>query len=58
MKSVLIIGCGLLGSSLLRKIHKKKLAKKIFVYETSKRNIKKITEILIKIDSNFKLSTK
>jgi len=45
MKSILIIGCGLLGSSLLRKIHKKKLAKKIFVYETSKRNIKKIKRL-------------
>ena len=32
MKNILIIGCGLLGSSLLRRIHKKKLAKKIFVY--------------------------
>ena len=41
MKNILIIGCGLLGSSLLRKIHKKRLAKKIFVYETSKKNIKK-----------------
>ena len=45
MKSILIIGCGLLGSSLLRRIHKKKLAKKIFVYETSKRNIKKIKRL-------------
>ena len=45
MKNILIIGCGLLGSSLLRKIHKKKLAKKIFVYETSKRNIKKIKRL-------------
>ena len=45
MKSILIIGCGLLGSSLLRRIHKKKLAKKIFVYEKSKRNIKKIKRL-------------
>ena len=45
MKSILIIGCGLLGSSLLRKLHKKKLAKKIFVYETSTRNIKKIKRL-------------
>jgi len=45
MKSILIIGCGLLGSSLLRKIHKKKLAKKIFIYETSKGNIKKIKRL-------------
>ena len=29
MKNILIIGCGLLGSSLLRRISKKKIAKKI-----------------------------
>ena len=29
MKKILIIGCGLLGSSLLRRIHKKKIVKKI-----------------------------
>ncbi len=45
MKKVLIIGCGLLGSSLLRKISKKKLAKKIFVYEKSKSNISKIKKL-------------
>ena len=45
MKNILIIGCGLLGSSLLRRIHKKKLAKKIFVYEKSKKNISKIKRL-------------
>ena len=45
MKNVLIIGCGLLGSSLLRRIHKKKLAKKIFVYEKSISNIAKIKKL-------------
>ena len=45
MKNVLIIGCGLLGSSLLRRISKKKLAKKIFVYEKSKKNIAKIKRL-------------
>ena len=45
MKNVLIIGCGLLGSSLLRRIHKKKLARKIFVYEKSKLNISKIKKM-------------
>ena len=45
MKNVLIIGCGLLGSSLLRRIHKKKLAKKIFIYEKSKKNISKIKRL-------------
>ena len=45
MKNILIIGCGLLGSSLLRRIHKKKVAKKIFVYEKSKKNISKIKRL-------------
>jgi prephenate dehydrogenase/cyclohexadieny/prephenate dehydrogenase len=45
MKNVLIIGCGLLGSSLVRKISKKKIAKKIFIYEKSKSNIIKIKKL-------------
>ena len=45
MKNILIIGCGLLGSSLLRRISKKKLAKKIFIYEKSKSNIAKIKRL-------------
>jgi len=45
MNNILIIGCGLLGSSLLRRIHKKKIAKKIFIYEKSKLNILKIKKL-------------
>ncbi len=45
MKKVFIIGCGLLGSSLVRTITKKKLAKKIFIYEKSKTNIVKIKKL-------------
>ena len=45
MKNILIIGCGLLGSSLLRKIQKKKLAKRIYIYEKSKSNIVKIKKL-------------
>ena len=45
MKNILIIGCGLLGSSLLRCISKKKIAKKIFVYEKSKLKIAKIKKL-------------
>ena len=45
MKNILIIGCGLLGSSLLRRIQKKKLAKKIYIYEKSKSNIVKIKKL-------------
>jgi len=45
MKNVLIIGCGLLGSSLVRRISKKKIAKKVFIYEKSKSNISKIKRL-------------
>ena len=45
MKNVLIIGCGLLGSSLVRRISKKKITKKIFIYEKSKTNITKIKKL-------------
>ena len=44
-KKILIIGCGLIGSSILRVIHAKKLSKKIFVLEKSKKNISKIKKI-------------
>ncbi len=49
MKNILIIGCGLLGSSLVRKISKKKIAKKIFVYEKSKINIRKIKKLKLRV---------
>ena len=49
MKKVFIIGCGLLGSSLVRGIAKKKLAKKIFIYEKSKLNITKIKSLRLPV---------
>ncbi len=49
MKKVFIIGCGLLGSSLVRRIAKKKLAKKIFIYEKSKLNIIKIKSLRLPV---------
>ena len=49
MKKVFIIGCGLLGSSLVRGITKKKLAKKIFIYEKSKLNITKIKSLRLPV---------
>ena len=49
MKKVFIIGCGLLGSSLVRVIAKKKLAKKIFIYEKSKLNITKIKSLRLPV---------
>jgi|TARA_B100000401_G_scaffold415932_1_gene337887 prephenate dehydrogenase/cyclohexadieny/prephenate dehydrogenase len=45
MKNISIIGCGLLGSSLLRRIKKNKIAEKVFVYERSKSNISKIKRL-------------
>jgi len=48
MKNILIIGCGLLGSSLVRKISKKKISKKIFIYEKSRKNIAKIKKLKLK----------
>ena len=44
-KNVLIIGCGLIGSSVLRVLHNKKLSKKIYVLEKSKKYISKIKKI-------------
>ena len=56
MKNILIIGCGLIGSSLLRAIEKKKISKNIFVYEKSKKNILKIKKLKLPcvIISDFK----
>ena len=44
-KNVLIIGCGLIGSSVLRVLYNKKLSKKIYVLEKSKKYISKIKKI-------------
>jgi len=56
MKKILIIGCGLIGSSLLRSIADKKIAKKIFIYEKSKSNIVKIKKLNLpcEVISDFK----
>ena len=45
MKNILIIGCGLLGSSLLRQIQKKKIANKIYIYEKLNSNVAKIKKL-------------
>ncbi|MDB3931767.1 prephenate dehydrogenase/arogenate dehydrogenase family protein [Candidatus Pelagibacter sp.] len=47
MKNILLIGCGLLGSSLLRKVNNKKIANKVFVYEKSKKHISQIKKLRI-----------
>jgi len=55
MENILIIGCGLIGSSLLRSIAHKKIVKKIFIYEKSKSNILKIKKLKLpgEITSDF-----
>ncbi len=56
---ILIVGCGLIGSSILRAIIQKKISKKIYILEKSKKNISKIKKInsnlifLSKIDKNI-----
>ena len=56
MKNILIIGCGLLGSSVLKSIHKNKLANKIFIYEKSKKNISTLKKLKLpgKVVSSLK----
>ncbi len=51
IKNLLIIGCGLIGSSILRAVHRNNIAKKIFIYEKSKKNISEIKKL--KISSIF-----
>ena len=64
MKNILIVGCGLIGSSILRAVSQKRLFKKIFVLEKSKKNISvlkklklrcKITSSLKDVSNNFDL---
>ena len=57
-KKILIIGCGLIGSSILRGSISKKISKKIFVYEKSKKNISKIKKINSKVIILTKLDEK
>ena len=56
MQNILIIGCGLIGSSLLRAIANKRIAKKIFVHEKSKSNILKIKKLKLPcvVENDFK----
>ena len=52
-KKILIIGCGLIGSSILRDVIDKKLSKKVFVFEKNKKyrnQIKKINKKIVLIN--------
>ena len=47
MKNILIIGCGLIGSSVLRAVHSQKISKNIYIFEKSKKNILLIKKLKI-----------
>ena len=57
-KKILIVGCGLIGSSILRGSITKKISKHFFVYEKSQKNIQKIKKINNKIIFLKKLDDK
>ena len=57
-KNILIVGCGLIGSSILRASINKKISKNFFVYEKSKKNIREIKKINKKIIILKKLDNK
>jgi len=48
-KKILIVGCGLIGSSVLRGSFNRRICKKIFVFEKSKKNVSKIKKINSKV---------
>jgi len=56
MKNILIIGCGLIGSSVLRAAYANRAAKNIYIYEKSKKNISIIKKLKVrhKIINNLK----
>jgi len=47
MKNILIIGCGLIGSSVLRAVYAHRVSKNIYIYEKSKKNILIIKKLKI-----------
>ena len=47
MKNILIIGCGLIGSSILRATRARKVSNNIYIYEKSKKNILIIKKLKI-----------
>ena len=55
---LLIVGCGLIGSSILKKVCKKKIAKKIFVFEKSKKNQRTLKRFKLKFQLIKKMDKK
>ena len=57
-KNILIVGCGLIGSSILRASINKKISKNFYVFEKSKKNIQEIKKINKKVKILKKLDNK
>ena len=58
INKLLIVGCGLIGSSILKKVCKKKIAKRIFVYDKSKKNQRILKKFKLKFDLIKKIDEK
>ena len=58
INKLLIVGCGLIGSSILKKVCKKKIAKQIFVYEKSNKNRRILKKFKIKFELIKKMDKK
>ncbi len=58
INKLLIVGCGLIGSSILKKVCKKKIAKKIFVFEKSKKNRRTLKRFKLKFQLIKKMDKK
>ena len=58
INKLLIVGCGLIGSSILKKVCKKKIAKKIFVFEKSKKNQRILKRFKLKFELIKKMDKK
>ncbi len=50
INNILIIGSGLIGSSILRSVKKNHIAKKIFIYEKSNKHINKLKKLSISVN--------
>ncbi len=50
INNILIIGSGLIGSSILRSVNKNHIAKKIFIYEKSNKHINKLKKLSISVN--------
>ena len=58
INKLLIVGCGLIGSSILKKVCKQRIAKKILVFEKSKKNQRVLKKFKFKFEIIKKMDKK